>query len=214
MPDRRRLSRAGNVERACRVVAHQHEVARRESERSAQEQGAEGAAVRHPPEVDQKAGSVPLADCVNDQTAPTPFGPGCWQILFNPPPPPHAAEGPLDLNDTRMQQVWYSNGEALRSTRHGVDAGQEPSCGRVVCGRCRRRGRQGRQGAKERLPWARREQPVVSGNCHDFGRPGHHGVHTGRKRPYPSAAYATIDKNGVGEIHVAAAGAWSTGRLQ
>ena len=32
--------------------------------------------------------NVPLGDCVNDTTLSTPFGPGCWQILFFPPEPP------------------------------------------------------------------------------------------------------------------------------
>src|SRR6266576_5149525 len=36
----------------------------------------------------QKAGSTPLADCLNDRVLPTPFGPGCWQILLFPPAPP------------------------------------------------------------------------------------------------------------------------------
>ena len=38
-----------------------------------------------PPKADQKPGYIPLADCINDTTTPTPFGPGCWQILFFPP---------------------------------------------------------------------------------------------------------------------------------
>ena len=59
----------------------------------------------------QKVGPTPLADCLNDRTLPTPFGPGCWQILLFPPAPPHQSEGTLDSQDTRMQQVWYANGK-------------------------------------------------------------------------------------------------------
>ena len=35
-----------------------------------------------PPLSNQKAGSIPLGDCINDTTTPTPFGPGCWQLFF------------------------------------------------------------------------------------------------------------------------------------
>ncbi len=31
---------------------------------------------------DQKPGDIPLADCINDTTSPTIFGPGCWQLFF------------------------------------------------------------------------------------------------------------------------------------
>jgi hypothetical protein len=60
----------------------------------------------------QKAGDFPLGQCINDTTLVTPFGPGCWQILFFPPGPAHnEVEAPLDSNDTRMQQVSYANGK-------------------------------------------------------------------------------------------------------
>src|SRR4029450_195451 len=60
-----------------------------------------------PPKSEQKPGSIPLGECINDTTLPTPFGPGCWQILFFPPEPAHdEVESHLDSNDTRMQQTW------------------------------------------------------------------------------------------------------------
>ena len=36
------------------------------------------------PKADQKPGDFSLGQCVNDTTLPTPFGPGCWQLLFEP----------------------------------------------------------------------------------------------------------------------------------
>src|SRR3954447_9493812 len=64
-----------------------------------------------PPKADQKAGDFPLGQCINDTTIPTQFGPGCWQLFFNPPEPAHdEVISHLDANDTRMQQTWYTNG--------------------------------------------------------------------------------------------------------
>jgi hypothetical protein len=159
-----------------------------------------------PPRSNQKAGSVPLADCVNDQTAPTPFGPGCWQILFNPPPPPHAAEGPLDSNDTRMQQVWYSNGKlfgaldtalTLDKNRAAVewfvvDAGDDG----VKAAKVQKNGYLGLAG--NNLSY-----PAIATTSEGQGIMAFTLVGNDY---YPSAAYAAIDSNGVGDIHVAAAG--------
>ena len=59
-----------------------------------------------PPKSDQKPGDIPLGQCINNTTSPTPFGPGCWQVLFNPPEPAHdEVESTPDSNDTRMISV-------------------------------------------------------------------------------------------------------------
>jgi hypothetical protein len=89
--------------------------------------------VRHygvPPLSNQKAGPTPLADCVNDNTLTTPFGPGCWQFLFDPPRPPLATTPELiDSNDSRMQQVFYAGGrlygalDTVVNVRGGQQAG-------------------------------------------------------------------------------------------
>jgi hypothetical protein len=64
-----------------------------------------------PPPATQKPGPTPLAECLNDTTLVTPFGVGCWNVLFDPPQPPHAdAPELLDTNDSRMQQVFYTGG--------------------------------------------------------------------------------------------------------
>jgi hypothetical protein len=65
-----------------------------------------------PPKSNQKAGDFPLGQCINDTTMATPFGPGCWQFLFNPPEPAHTEViSHPDSNDTRMQQVTYADGK-------------------------------------------------------------------------------------------------------
>jgi hypothetical protein len=58
----------------------------------------------------QKAGNIPLGDCINDTTIATPFGLGCWQLLFVAEPAHDVVESHPDANDTRMQQTWYANG--------------------------------------------------------------------------------------------------------
>ena len=77
--------------------------------------------VRISTQADQKPGNIPLADCINNTTTPTPFGPGCWQILFFPPEPAHdEVEVHVDSNDTRMQQTWYVNGMLWGATDTAV----------------------------------------------------------------------------------------------
>jgi hypothetical protein len=160
-----------------------------------------------PPKSNQKAGSVPLADCINDQTAPTIFGPGCWQLLFFSPPPP-AVEGALDSNDTRMQQVWYSNGKLYGAldTALTLDKNRAAVEWFVVDGK------QDDDGIKD---------AKVQSNGY-LGLAGNNVIYpaiatTAEGRGimaftlvgndyYPSAGYATIDANGVGKIHVAQAG--------
>ena len=64
----------------------------------------------YPARSEQKAGSIPLADCINNTTTPTIFGPGCWQLLFVDEPAHNEVEVHVNSNDTRMQQTWYVNG--------------------------------------------------------------------------------------------------------
>jgi hypothetical protein len=63
-----------------------------------------------PPLSNQKAGSTPLADCINDTTLATPLGTGCWQFLFTSKPPAAVAPELIDSNDSRMQQVFFTGG--------------------------------------------------------------------------------------------------------
>jgi hypothetical protein len=68
-----------------------------------------------PPTANQKTGDIPLGECLNDKT---PFDPHpeatsepCWFLFFDPPPTwQPEVESRLDANDTRMQQVWFTNG--------------------------------------------------------------------------------------------------------
>ena len=156
----------------------------------------------------QKAGSTPLADCLNDRVLPTPFGPGCWQILLLPPPPPPQVEGTLDSQDTRMQQVWYANGKlwgaldtalTLDRNRAGIEYFiVNPGGADVQSAALRRSGYLGLSGNNVTYPAIATTESgrgVIAFTLvgDDY---------------YPSAAYAAIDdKAGVGDIHLAALGA-------
>src|SRR6266571_2489682 len=48
-----------------------------------------------PPKADQKAGDIPLGDCINDTTTPTPFGKGCWRFFFTTQPAHNEVESHL-----------------------------------------------------------------------------------------------------------------------
>ena len=66
-----------------------------------------------PPLSNQKVGNTPLRECINDITMVTPFGPGCWQILFVAEPAHNEVQPVLDSNDSRMQQVMYADGKLV-----------------------------------------------------------------------------------------------------
>ncbi len=73
-----------------------------------------------PARSEQKAGSIPLADCINNTTTPTIFGPGCWQLLFVGEPAHNEVEVHVNSNDTRMQQTWYVKGMLWGATDTAV----------------------------------------------------------------------------------------------
>ncbi len=70
-----------------------------------------------PPLSVQKAGDVPLADCLNLDC----FG-------FGPPPTPQV-EGPLNSNDSRMQQTWFAAGKLFAALDTIVNVGGETRAG-------------------------------------------------------------------------------------
>ncbi|GAA4027864.1 hypothetical protein [Actimicrobium antarcticum] len=61
-----------------------------------------------PPVIKQKPGVAPLRDCLNDRALPTPFGIGCWNYLTTNQPAVTETLVPLDPNDSRMQQVFFT----------------------------------------------------------------------------------------------------------
>ncbi len=68
--------------------------------------------------------AVPQGYCINDTTTVTIAGTGCWRLLFNPPAPAHnEVVSTPDSNDTRMQQVMYSNGKLWASLDTALNPG-------------------------------------------------------------------------------------------
>ncbi|WP_330832899.1 hypothetical protein [Piscinibacter sp.] len=82
-----------------------------------------------PPPATQKSGPTPLADCLNDDSLVTPFGTGCWTVFFDEKPPPAVAPEPVDSNDSRMQQVFYTGGRLYGALDTAVQVGGEQRAG-------------------------------------------------------------------------------------
>ena len=82
-----------------------------------------------PPTSDQNPGPFPLGECINDTTAPTPFGPGCWNLLFVEEPAHDEVISRPDSLDSRMQQTWYVNGELWGSSGTAVRVNGEMKAG-------------------------------------------------------------------------------------
>jgi hypothetical protein len=86
-----------------------------------------------PPPSEQKVGPTPLRDCINDRTtvfATLSNGTNiyCVEFLGGTYHGPEV-EGPLDSQDTRMQQVWYSNGLLFGALDTAVNAGGTEQAG-------------------------------------------------------------------------------------
>ena len=164
-----------------------------------------------PPKSDQKPGDIPLGECINNTTSPTPFGPGCWQILFNPPEPAHdEVESKPDSNDTRMQQTWYVNGTIWGATDTAVWVDGQFKAGIAwfavapkINGAGKIEGKITKQGylalARNNLSYPAIAMTPSGKGVIAFTVMG--------QDFYPSAGYARIDSAGnVGAIHIAAAG--------
>jgi hypothetical protein len=165
-----------------------------------------------PPNADQKPGNIPLGDCLNDTTIPTPFGPGCWQLFFFPEDEPEhdEVESTPDAGDSRMQQVWYANGMLWASSGTAVNVGGELKAGIAwyavspkINGAGKVEGQVKQQGylglANNNLTY-----PAIAMAPNGKGAIAFTVV---GETHYPSAGYATIDANGsVGPIHIAAEG--------
>ena len=169
-----------------------------------------------PPLSDQKPGPTPLRDCINDTTLPTPFGTGCWNILFLEEPAHDEVISTPDSLDGRMQQTWFVNGQLWGAAGTGVEVGGEAKAGIawfVVEPSIRADGRlKAGQIAKQgyvALANNNLTMPALA------VRPDNKGVLAFTvigEDFFPSAGYAIIDGNKrrdretVGPLHIAAAG--------
>jgi hypothetical protein len=167
-----------------------------------------------PPKANQKAGDIPLGECLNDNTL---FGGGigCWALFFAipavlPPSWQPEVESHPDANDTRMQQTWYANGTLWGAAATGAVVNGDLKAGIVwfavspkINGSGKVEGQVKKSGylalANNNLTY-----PAIA-----IGASGHGAIAftvVGGDY-YPSAGYALIDASGnVGDVHVAAAG--------
>jgi hypothetical protein len=161
------------------------------------------------PKADQKPGDFPLGQCINDTTLPTPFGPGCWQLLFVDEPAHDEVESHLDASDTRMHQVVFANGKLWSALDTAVRVGGADKAGieffivrpRVsgsdVSGSIIKQGYLGV--SNNNLTY-----PAVGVTASGRGVIAFTLVGADH---YPSAAYASLDaKAGAGAVNIAAAG--------
>jgi hypothetical protein len=163
-----------------------------------------------PPKADQRPGDIPLGECINDTVLPTPFGPGCWQILFFEEPAHDEVESTPDSLDSRMQQVWYADGMLWGSNGTAVNVGGELKAGIAwyavrpkINGAGKVEGQVKNQGY---LALANNNLTMPAIAMAPNGK-GAIAFSVLGEDFYPSAGYVTIDANGsVGPIHVAAQG--------
>jgi hypothetical protein len=163
-----------------------------------------------PPLSDQKPGDIPLGECVNDTTIPTPFGPGCWQLLFVDEPAHDEVESTPDSLDGRMQQVWYADGTLWGSAGTAVQVGGELKAGIAwfavspkINGAGKVEGKIEKQGY---LALANNNLTMPAIAVAPNGK-GVIAFTIMGEDYFPSAGYALISSNGsVGPIHVAAQG--------
>ncbi len=148
-----------------------------------------------PPKALQKKGSTPLIKCLNT--------PSCATILLGGPNPFTEAEGPLDSNDTRMQQVTFAAGKlygALDTTltvNNVNEAGIEWFIVNPVTPKVIKQGYLG--GVNANLIYPAIGVTTTGRGIMAFSLVG--------PNNFPSAAYASIDAvNGVGAITIAANG--------
>jgi len=164
-----------------------------------------------PPKSNQKVGDTPLRDCINDATTPTIFGPGCWQLFFDPPQPAHEVESSLDSGDTRMQQTWYTNGTLWGAAGTAVNVGGKIKTGIAWFAVEPKIDSLGKVGGKIdaqgyiALANNNLTYPAIAMGTNGKGAIAFTVVGS---TYYPSAGYVTINSEGsVGAIHIAAAGA-------
>jgi hypothetical protein len=166
-----------------------------------------------PPRATQKLGNFPLGDCIADTT----IMPNCNTAIAGLPNPPAShnnttfttADGTphaLNSNDSRFGQVMYANGKLWGALGTAIDVGGEDSAGVAYyvlnpsLGRLVLQGQAGEEGTNFTYPTV---------GVTDSGRGIISFTLTGDD-DYPSAAYAPLDaKVGLGDVHVAQAGAGS-----
>lgn len=143
-----------------------------------------------PPASEQKLGNVPLRDCLIVTCA---AGIG---------PSPSETEGPLDSSDTRIFNTWYDGTHVWGSLSTAVQVAQNIQAGSAWFA-VDPSGTIANQGYVA----VARNNVIYAGIATLASGKGAMGVTLAGHDWYPTAAYARVDANGPGELHVAATGA-------
>jgi hypothetical protein len=143
-----------------------------------------------PPASEQKLGNVPLRDCLI-VTCLTDIGPS-----------PSETEGPLDSSDTRIFNTWYDGTHIWGSLSTAVQVANNIHAGSAWFA-VNPSGTMGKQGYVAVAD----NNVIYAGIATLASGKGAMGVTLVGHDWYPSAAYAFIDRNGPGVLHVAAKGA-------
>lgn len=166
-----------------------------------------------PPKSEQKPGPIPLGQCINNKNLPTPFGRGCWQILFLEEPAHNEVRSRLDSLDSRIQQVWYADGKLWGALDTVVRVGDQEKAGIAYFIVQPAVTSDDDTDARLQAAIVKQGYLAVRGNNVTFPAiavlPDGKGIMAftlvGRNY-YPSAAYVPIDVNGTGDVHIAAEG--------
>jgi hypothetical protein len=157
-----------------------------------------------PPPSEQQAGSTPLADCLNDNTFPiAPGVKGCWQFATSTRPTRHEVEGPIDSNDSRMQQVFLAGGKLFGALDTAVAVKRAQHAGIAWFVIDPHAATVANQGVLA-LDGVDLDYPALAVSASGRGVVAFTAVGPGT---FPSAGYAALDAtNGAGDVHIAAAG--------
>jgi hypothetical protein len=155
-----------------------------------------------PPAANQKAGPIPLADCLNDDP--------CATVLLGAPDPfKPEVESTLDSNDTRMQQVTYAGGRLYGALDTAVSVGGATKAGvgwYIVRPRTAGHAVQATLANQGQLGLAHNNLTYPAIGVNAAGR-GVMAFTLVGDSYYPSAAYAAFDgRAGAGAIYLAKAG--------
>lgn len=165
-----------------------------------------------PPLSEQKRGPIPLGECINNTMLPTPFGRGCWRILFEEEPAHNEHRSRLDSGDSRIYQTWYADGKLWGALDTVVRIGEERQAGIAYFivqpmitsddDDVRLQAEIVNQGYV--AVWANNvTYPAIAVLPNGVGIMAFTLVGRGY---YPSAAYVHIDVNGTSDVHIAGEG--------
>jgi hypothetical protein len=165
-----------------------------------------------PPKADQKPGSIPLADCLNDRITRSPLwgnAAGCWRAFFLPKDQPKKEVlSHLDANDTRMQQVSFADGMVWGALDTAVNVGGELKAGityYAVTPSVTSNQVSGSLVHEATLAVAHNNVTYPALSVLPSGD-GVMAFTLGGRDYYPSAAWASVDTSGIGDVHVISPG--------